>query len=106
MPKSGGFEYTFTYNLENLKEGRNVVRIQLDESTTDSIILNYNVKRLPTLHILAISPKYPDLQYTANDAQNFVEKISENVDDRFFDDVEVTMLIDSVGTTKTEIEGV
>ncbi len=67
------YSHTFSGQLK-LKEGKNVIEIQVREQgkliKTRQITIKYFPERI-NLHVLAIGPKHADLQFTAKDAKDF-----------------------------------
>lgn len=104
--QSGNYRYDFFYNISQLTPGENIIQVKVKDYLSESIVYTYDPRDLPNLHLLAIGPAYGknDLKQNRNDAIDFESLIRNNVNTNLFKNIRTTVLVDSVNTTKDEIE--
>ncbi|MBK8566709.1 MAG: caspase family protein [Saprospiraceae bacterium] len=99
-----GDNYIYEYTaMVALKDSANIVRLTLDDYTTDSIVFEVSEAH-PDLHILAIGPSYDDLKYTAKDVRELAQAFAAQAGKGFFGQVFVDTLLTDKRTTKTQID--
>lgn len=104
VPEGELFAYRFTYDMA-LNDGPNVIRFQVDDYHSDSIVVNYTAYK-PDLHVLLIGVPYPqnDLKYTVKDARDLAMAWARQKG-RFFNNVYIDTLVTSEQTGATAISG-
>ncbi len=76
-PVKKGQQYTYTYkNKVKLKRGSNNLQVVVGEKFSAPIDVVFEPKRA-NLHILAIGPSHPDLNYTGKDANDFASAFKD-----------------------------
>lgn len=104
VPEGDQFAYRFTYNVV-LDTGINVIRFQIDDYRSDSIVLNYNGYKAD-LHVLLVGVPYAttDLKYTVKDARDLA-KAWAGQKGKFFNNVYIDTLVTPEQTKEGEIRG-
>ena len=102
VQEGGWLDYSFSFEVTGLEEGRNEISVRLGDFETN-VIINYEARK-PNLHILAIAPTYQDLDYTVKDARDFVHVLAEQENRGFFDRVFIDTLLQPDNTNKTSIQ--
>lgn len=104
VPEGQLFAYRFTYDMV-LNDGRNVIRFQVDDYHSDSIIVNYTAYK-PDLHMLLIGVPYEknDLKYTVKDARDLASEWFKQKG-KFFNKVFIDTLTTADLTRAADISG-
>jgi len=101
--EKGEYLNSFKYKLTHLKEGKNVVYMEVDSYKSKAITIMHEPRK-PNLHVLAIGPTYTDLKYPAKDARDFVHALKTHYNKDFFKDLHVDTLTSKANTKAYKIK--
>jgi hypothetical protein len=104
--KTGGrFQSEVWIQISDLQPGKNEVIIEYRGFQFEPITVVYEPNR-PNLHVVAIGPKYPNLNYTTHDARDFTELMVAQHEQGFFGEIFIDTLIGMDAANENDLEGI